>query len=235
MPSLNYEIAMKKLPDLELKIQAEIDKIHAVANLLPGVTIIHRMPDFKLEYMCQNGLNQLGITLAEFRSYSTADYTAKYFNSEDADTYVPKVKDMVERNTYEDITFFQQVKINGNPEWVWHLSTMKILMRDDEGLPLLVINMAFKVDPVQHVTAKVERMLDENTFLRKNFSKFSSLSKRECEILRLMALGKSSPEIASQLFIAVGTVDTHRKNIRHKLHASSSFELSQYARAFDLV
>ncbi|SEP44472.1 response regulator transcription factor [Mucilaginibacter sp. OK283] len=226
---------MNKLPDLELKIQAEIDKIHAVANLLPGVTIIHRMPDFKLEYMSQNGLNQLGITLAELRSYSTPDYTAKYFNPEDAETYVPKVKDMVERNTDNDITFFQQVKINNSPDWVWHLSTMKILMRDDEGLPLLVINMAFKVDPIQHVTAKVERMLEENIFLRKNFGKFSNLTKRECEILRLMVLGKSSPEIASQLFIAAGTVDTHRKNIKHKLGANSSFELSQYARAFDLI
>jgi DNA-binding CsgD family transcriptional regulator len=226
---------MNKLPDLELKIQAEIDKIHAVANLLPGVTIIHRMPDFKLEYMSQNGLNQLGITLAELRSYSPPDYTAKYFNPEDAETYVPKVKGMVERNTDNDITFFQQVKINNNPDWVWHLSTMKILMRNDEGLPLLVINMAFKVDPIQHVTAKVERMLEENIFLRKNFGKFSNLTKRECEILRLMVLGKSSPEIASQLFIAAGTVDTHRKNIKHKLGANSSFELSQYARAFDLI
>jgi DNA-binding CsgD family transcriptional regulator len=221
--------------DLEQKIKAEIDKIHAVVHLLPGVIIIHRMPDFVLEYMSPTGLNQLGISLAEFRSYTPSQYIANYFSPEDAETYVPKIKLMIERNNDEDITFFQQVKINGNPDWVWHLSTMKILMRDDEGLPLLTINMAFKVDPIQHVTAKVERMLQENTFLRKNYQLFSNLTKREREILRLLALGKSSSEIADQLFIAVGTVETHRKKIKHKLKVNSFFEISQYAMAFDLI
>jgi DNA-binding CsgD family transcriptional regulator len=221
--------------DLEQKIKAEIDKIHAVVHLLPGVIIIHRMPDFVLEYMSPSGLNQLGISLAEFRSYTPSQYIANYFSPEDAETYVPKIKLMIERNNDEDITFFQQVKINGNPDWVWHLSTMKILMRDNEGLPLLTINMAFKVDPIQHVTAKVERMLQENTFLRKNYQLFSNLTKREREILRLLALGKSSSEIADQLFIAVGTVETHRKKIKHKLKVNSFFEISQYAMAFDLI
>jgi DNA-binding CsgD family transcriptional regulator len=221
--------------DLEQKIKAEIDKIHAIAHLLPGVTIIHRMPNFILEYMSPSGLNQLGINLAEFRSYTPSEYIANYFSPEDAETYVPKIKLMIERNNDEDITFFQQVKINGNPDWVWHLSTMKILMRDDEGLPLLTINMAFKVDPIQHITVKVERMLQENTFLRKNYQLFSNLTKREREILRLLALGKSSSEIADQLFIAVGTVETHRKKIKHKLKVNSFFDLSQYAMAFDLI
>lgn len=221
--------------DLEQKIKTEIGKIHAVARLLPGVIIIHRMPDFILEYMSPSGLNQLGISLEKLRSYTPSEYIANYFSPEDAETYVPKIKLMIERNNDEDITFFQQVKINGNPDWVWHLSTMKILMRDDEGLPLLTINMAFKVDPIQHVTAKVERMLQENTFLRKNYQLFSNLTKREREILRLLALGKSSSEIADQLFIAVGTVETHRKKIKHKLKVSSFFDLSRYAMAFDLI
>jgi DNA-binding CsgD family transcriptional regulator len=78
-------------------------------------------------------------------------------------------------------------------------------------------------------------MLQENTFLRKNYQLFSNLTKREREILRLLALGKSSSEIADQLFIAVGTVETHRKKIKHKLKVSSFFDLSRYAMAFDLI
>ena len=37
------------------------------------------------------------------------------------------------------------------------------------------------------------------------------LTKRQIEILELIALGKTSREIADQLFIGVHTVDTHRK------------------------
>ena len=64
---------------------------------------------------------------------------------------------------------------------------------------------------------------------------FSQLTKREVEILKLMALGKSSLETANELFLALGTVETHRKKIRKKLNVNEYFELCQFAQAFDLI
>ena len=64
---------------------------------------------------------------------------------------------------------------------------------------------------------------------------FSSLSKREREILGLMTLDKSTAEIAETLFISLHTVETHKKNIKKKLGTGSYYELNQYGRAFDLV
>ncbi|PQJ19923.1 response regulator transcription factor [Tenacibaculum sp. SG-28] len=55
------------------------------------------------------------------------------------------------------------------------------------------------------------------------------LSGREKEILQLIAEGKTSKEIAAQLFIAKTTVDTHRKNMIRKLDLSSGNELVKYA------
>ncbi|RKR83053.1 regulatory LuxR family protein [Mucilaginibacter gracilis] len=221
--------------DIESKIRNQIEQINAVANLFPGVIIIHRMPGFTLEYMSPNGLAQLGISLEEFRSYTVLEYTEKYFNLKDAEDYTPKLHHMIDCNTDEEVTFFQQVKINGSPDWAWHMSIIKILMRDDKGLPLLIINVAFKVDPMQHITTKVERILKENDFLQKNMHRFSQLTKRECAVLKQLALGKSSAETADELFIAIGTVETHRKNIRKKLNTTAYFELCEYARAFDLI
>lgn len=43
------------------------------------------------------------------------------------------------------------------------------------------------------------------------------LTKREIEIIRLMLQEKSSADIASELFISLGTVETHRHNIYKKL------------------
>lgn len=55
------------------------------------------------------------------------------------------------------------------------------------------------------------------------------LSNREKEILHLIANGKTSKEIAEELFIAKTTVDTHRKNMIRKLELRSGNELIKYA------
>ncbi len=54
-------------------------------------------------------------------------------------------------------------------------------------------------------------------------------------MLKLMVMGKKNQEIADELFIAINTVETHRKNIKRKLGVSTLFELADYARAFDLI
>jgi len=55
------------------------------------------------------------------------------------------------------------------------------------------------------------------------------LSDREIEITRCLSEGKTSLEIADQLFISEHTVKTHRKNILKKLDIHSAPELVQYA------
>jgi DNA-binding NarL/FixJ family response regulator len=60
-------------------------------------------------------------------------------------------------------------------------------------------------------------------------------TKRRLEVLRLIALGKSSKEIASLLGIAKGTAAVHRADIMHELSANKSTTLSLYAFARGLV
>ncbi|MFK7952415.1 MAG: response regulator [Ekhidna sp.] len=47
------------------------------------------------------------------------------------------------------------------------------------------------------------------------------LTERELEILTLIASGKSTKDIAEELFIAVRTVETHRKNIMEKMEVNN--------------
>ena len=56
-----------------------------------------------------------------------------------------------------------------------------------------------------------------------------NLSKREIEVIRAVALGKSNKEIADELFISVHTVATHRKNINSKLGIHSTAGLALFA------
>jgi two-component system response regulator NreC len=55
------------------------------------------------------------------------------------------------------------------------------------------------------------------------------LSKRQIEILKLVALGKTNQEIADQLYIGKTTVETHRKNMIRILNLKGAGELLRYA------
>jgi two-component system response regulator NreC len=60
------------------------------------------------------------------------------------------------------------------------------------------------------------------------------LSVRELEVLRLIALGHTNSEIASQLFLSVRTVESHRAHIQQKTQRGSRAELVAYAREHGL-
>lgn len=79
------------------------------------------------------------------------------------------------------------------------------------------------------ITDLVVREFIQNSRFEPPPSAFDLLSPREREILQLFAEGKSTKEIASQLFISVKTVETHRKQIMDKLNIHTIAELTKYA------
>lgn len=64
---------------------------------------------------------------------------------------------------------------------------------------------------------------------------YESLSKREKELLPLIALGYNNKEIAEKLFISVKTVEVHKANIRKKLKLDNYAGLLQYSLKHHLV
>jgi DNA-binding NarL/FixJ family response regulator len=63
----------------------------------------------------------------------------------------------------------------------------------------------------------------------------SGLSKRELEILKMIAVEMTNDEIAKSLFISKRTVDTHRQNLLKKLQVKNTAGLIKAAYAFDLL
>ena len=61
------------------------------------------------------------------------------------------------------------------------------------------------------------------------------LTKREKQILQLVAKGKTSNVIAEELFLSPLTVDTHRKNLLQKFQAKNSTELVNQAIQFHMI
>jgi two-component system response regulator NreC len=78
----------------------------------------------------------------------------------------------------------------------------------------------------RHVSQAVAAALEESD---ENQGPPGGLTERETEILRLIALGHTSGEIAADLSLSVRTIESHRKHIQQKLGLSSRPELVRYA------
>lgn len=213
----------------------QIERIAPSLELLPGVAIINSAVDGSVLYMNSKGLHQLQTTLEAIRALG-ARYHEQYFNPEQAAEYVPRLMDMIQKKDFtQEVTFFQQVYIRGYKEWQWHLTSVRPFCQDAEGRILAVISLAHHISPENHYTRKVDRLLEELTFLKENTAQFTRLGKREKEVLRMIVQGKTCSEIGQTLFISNRTAETHRRNIRRKLGAHNQQELDRFARAFDLV
>jgi DNA-binding CsgD family transcriptional regulator len=229
------EVAQFIADPLKKKIDEKIAALRNVEDNFPGVVIIHNICDLTVVYMSQWGRDWLGVDMDELHLMGT-EYHNRFFNPEDNKDYVPKIIGLLERNNDgEIISFFQQVRQSPQHDWTWYAGCMKIILRDDCGKPVLTQTTAIPIDAEHNVAGKIQRLLDENNFLRSNYHVFDQLTKREKQILKMMALGDSSAEMAKKLHIAETTASTHRRNIKRKLNIEINYDITRFAQAFDLI
>lgn len=75
-----------------------------------------------------------------------------------------------------------------------------------------------------------EKVLEQFSSISTVINAVPSLTRREKEILQLLAQGLNGPQIADKLFLSPYTVETHRKNLMQKLNATSLQLLFKVAR-----
>lgn len=68
-----------------------------------------------------------------------------------------------------------------------------------------------------------------------SFAVTSQLSPKEIEIIKYVAKGLSSKDIADALFLSVHTVDTHRRNLLKKLRLNNTASLVSFAYENNIV
>jgi DNA-binding NarL/FixJ family response regulator len=74
-----------------------------------------------------------------------------------------------------------------------------------------------------------------NKKIKTSTSPFPTLSRREKQIMQLILDEKTTSEIAEELFISFGTVETHRRNLLLKLNARNTAGLVKAALEYDLL
>ena len=103
----------------------------------------------------------------------------------------------------------------------------------------LGIWLALKLSKPKTETIVVEKEVyvtrNENFVLNTSLVSRLELSRRELEILGLMAQGLSNQEIAAKLFISLSTVKTHIQNLFQKLDVKRRTQAVETAKRLNLI
>ncbi|MDE1190642.1 MAG: response regulator transcription factor [Arachidicoccus sp.] len=116
-------------------------------------------------------------------------------------------------STFNQHSFISKMMENGASGYILKNATREELMH--------AIHTVLKgKEYLSHEAALSLRKPDESNIV---------LTRREQEVLQLIAEGLTNNEAAQKLFISTATVDTHRKNLLMKLHARNTAELIKNA------
>lgn len=118
-------------------------------------------------------------------------------------------------STYNQLSFIQKMLDNGASGYVLKNATQQELMEAIETVARGKTYLSFEV-------SQTLRNTNTNTVV---------LTRREKEVLNLIAEGLTNNEIAQKLFISTTTVDTHRKNLLEKLNARNTAALIKLSMA----
>lgn len=83
------------------------------------------------------------------------------------------------------------------------------------------------------ISADVQKILAKPCM--KELRNTPKLTRREKEILKLIAAGHTTPKIAEQLYISPLTVETHRRNLMQKFQVSNAAALVHMAAEYKLL
>jgi DNA-binding NarL/FixJ family response regulator len=124
----------------------------------------------------------------------------------------------------EELTDEFLKKIYNDPDT--HAEAFSIILKDctKEEIHLALQTIA---DSHQFICQRIINQLQAKKQTDSTVDK--KLTNTEKEILRLIAMGKSTKEIAGERFLSIHTVITHRKNIFRKLEVNNLHEATKYA------
>jgi DNA-binding NarL/FixJ family response regulator len=117
-------------------------------------------------------------------------------------------------STFNQQSFIQKMMDHGASGYVLKNATQKELL---EAINTVIKGRTYFSEDA----ADVMRKTDE--------SSAPLITRREKEVLELLAEGLTNQEIASRLFVSTTTIDSHRKSLLAKLHAKNTAELIKLA------
>lgn len=220
----------RQLYQINTLITQNILSLNDLEDLIPGWFHLNSVEDFSLTGIGDKLCSYFEIDEKEVYEMGF-EFLARITDPETQKTAIPVLTNLVKANDETKVVgFIQRIRKNETSDYELFYTTSKIL--NQAGCIISVTNQLRKLHDMY---SKIEKIFEDNIILKKYYSRFSKLSKQEKRILKLIAEGYTSREIAHKIFISKLTVDKHRQNITKKMEIKRVAELIKIARAFNLV
>ena len=197
---------------------------------LPGFIHLNQKDKILVKFINKRGIEETGFTNKEineigyeYQKNYLDDYTLAY-----SQKYL--VPFIIEDDENKIFSFSQRFRKREDKNFKPIYTVTKPLRNSN-----LLLSYSLSTKHLENLSSKMQRLLREDYFVHKHFQEFKSLSKREVEVLTLLAKGFPNKEISESLAITTETVKQHRKKIKHKTGCRNIVELVHFAQAFDLI
>jgi two-component system response regulator NreC len=187
--------------------------------------LIEKEPDMQVVGEAEDGQSTVNLTKKLRPHVVLMDIKMPDLNGIEATRQIlselPDVK-IIALSMYPDQRFVMNMLKSGARGYLLKDSAFEELA---QAIRLVMANKTYLCPLVTEVVVKDLVTLNPAS----NQTALAVLTSREREVLRLLAEGKRTSQIAQLLDISVKTVDTHRQQIVHKLGIRSLAELTKYA------
>lgn len=218
---------LRALTEKKIQLQQDLAHLKSIINP-PGILIyINDIINEKKAWSNDNLVILTGYTLEEACSMGI-DYFHKVYHEEDRYLFEESIKQINSCNMNIEYSGIYRVYTKfSNMRWFYVVGSIFKYTSNNE--PWLVLGYGMDItEKVKKGEACLEQLMQENLALKFKGIK-ELLSKREKEILKRIARGQCSHEIADELFLSYHTVETHRKHLLKKLEMKSTAELIKVA------
>jgi DNA-binding NarL/FixJ family response regulator len=204
------------------KIRLAIVDDHAV--VLDGLkTMLNAFENLEVTYTTQNGHQLLDHFQTDIPDVLLMDIQMPEINGIDLCKQImkqyPSVK-VIAFSSFDDSNYVKQIFRSGAKGY--------LLKNSDKHTIVKAIETVMQGE--EYIDDTIKKILLQESITGQRRSIFEvPLTKREKEILKMIAEGFSSQEIADKLFISLRTVDTHRLNINQKLDVKNTAGLVKEA------
>ena len=210
------------------KIRLAIVDDHAV--VLDGLkTMLNSFENLEVVYTTQSGQTLLNHFQSDTPDVLLMDIQMPDINGIDLCKQItrqyPSVK-VIAFTSFDDSNYVKQIFRSGAKGYLLKNSDKQTIVK---AVETVMQNEEYMDEPIKKI------LLQESITGQRRSLFEVPLTKREKEILKLIAEGLSSQEIADKLFISLRTVETHRLNLNQKLDVKNTAGLVKEAMKRGLI
>ena len=200
-----------------------------LSDNIPGWIHLNNLDDFSLSWMSRPMQNDLQAGVEQVRSQG-ASFLLDIIHPESTRQVIPSLLALSNQmDEHHVVGFIQMIRRNKRKPYQAYYTTAKISSKFkcliSQTVPLLNFEKHLRTISLSMECDKIRT---------DHFIRFLSLTKREKEILGLIAAGYANKIIADKLCISYWTVRTHRRNILQKLDVNCIQNLVKLAYIFGL-